>query len=68
MHRIVERAHDPEDDPLPARKAGDGESDLATQVGEEVERARSEVFLAYVRSRERARELGDPEGRGGTLE
>jgi hypothetical protein len=57
----VERAPDTDDDPRPADQAGEP-SDLATQVGEEVENARNEVFRAYVRSRERARELGDPEG------
>jgi hypothetical protein len=41
----------------PERSAEEPDT-LTTQVVEEVERARGQVFAAYVRARERARRLG----------
>jgi hypothetical protein len=38
--------------------SAEGSDTLATQVTEEVERARGQVFAHYVRARERARLLG----------
>jgi hypothetical protein len=64
----VEHGDDHDDERrAPDRQAGDA-TDLVTHVGEEVDRARTEVFRAYVRARERARELGDPDGRHDPVE
>jgi hypothetical protein len=58
---IVEREPNPhDDDPTP----GPGPAGLRgrpVDVVDEVEHARAEVFRAYIRARERARELGEVE-------
>ena len=49
--------HDEEDASADPRETDPAQ--VATLVGREIEHARGEVFRAYVRSRERARELAD---------
>ena len=55
----MERDSRHEEDRREPEQEADAQSAVTTHVTDQVERARTEVFRAYVRSRERARQLGE---------